>query len=177
MTGKARNILSGNMVLIGLGGNLPSPAGAPVETIAAGLRALEARGIRVLARSPLYRSAPVPSSDQPWFVNAVARLDDRLSPEALLVALLSVEAQFGRRRSARNAPRTLDIDLLAYGSICRDSPELTLPHPRLHERAFVLCPLADLAPEWRHPRLGRTSAELLKALPTGQLTERMPDPR
>lgn len=164
------------MVLIGLGGNLHSPAGPPAQTIAAALRALEELGCRVVACSPLYRTAPVPASDQPWFVNAVARLETDLTPEALLDALLAVEARFGRRRAAPNAARTLDLDLLAYDDLCRDDVQLTLPHPRLHARAFVLYPLVDLAPGWRHPRLGRTARELLAALPAGEAIERLAAP-
>jgi 2-amino-4-hydroxy-6-hydroxymethyldihydropteridine diphosphokinase len=162
------------MVLIGLGGNLPSPAGPPPQTFAAALVALAGYGCRVVARSPLYRTAPVPISDQPWFVNAVAQLATGLGPEALLAALLAVEARFGRQRGVANAARTLDLDLLAYDEICRDGPGLILPHPRLHLRAFVLRPLVDLAPDWRHPRLGRTARELLAALPPGETVEPMP---
>jgi 2-amino-4-hydroxy-6-hydroxymethyldihydropteridine diphosphokinase len=162
------------MVLIGLGGNLPSPAGPPPQTFAAALAALAEHGCRVAARSPLYRTAPVPISDQPWFVNAVVQLATGLGPEALLAALLAVEARFGRQRSVANAARTLDLDLLAYDEICRDGPDLILPHPRLHQRAFVLRPLVDLAPDWRHPRLGRTARELLAALPPGETVEPMP---
>jgi 2-amino-4-hydroxy-6-hydroxymethyldihydropteridine diphosphokinase len=162
------------MVLIGLGGNLPSPAGPPPQTFAAALAALGGYGCRVVVRSPLYRTAPVPISDQPWFVNAVAQLATGLGPEALLAALLAVEARFGRQRGVANAARTLDLDLLAYDEICRDGPGLTLPHPRLHLRAFVLRPLVDLAPDWRHPRLGRTARELLAALPPGETVEPMP---
>ena len=162
------------MVLIGLGGNLPSSAGQPPQTFAAALAALGQYGCRVVARSPLYRTAPVPVSDQPWFVNAVAQLATDLGPEALLAALLAVEARFGRQRSVPNAARPLDLDLLAYDEICLDGPDLVLPHPRLHLRAFVLRPLVDLAPDWRHPRLGRTARELLVALPPGETVEPMP---
>ena len=159
------------MVLIGLGGNLDSEVGPPARTFAAALAELAARGVVAMARSPLYRSAPIPAADQPWFVNGVARLSDSLAPEPLLDALLVVEQRFGRRRGAANAARTLDLDLLAYGAVCCETPRLTLPHPRLHLRGFVLRPLADLAPEWRHPRLGQTARQLLAALPPGQEAE------
>lgn len=162
------------MVLIGLGGNLPSAAGPPAQTFAAALDALTGLGWRVLALSPLYRTAPVPVSEQPWFVNAVARLSAERSPEELLAALHAVERQFGRVRGSPNAARTLDLDLLAHGELCRDDRALTLPHPRLHQRAFVLRPLVDIAPDWRHPRLGLSARELLAALPPGQATERLP---
>jgi 2-amino-4-hydroxy-6-hydroxymethyldihydropteridine diphosphokinase len=162
------------MVLIGLGGNLASPAGPPAQTFAAALAALGDMGCRVVARSPFYRTVPVPISDQPWFINAVAQLATDLGPDALLSALLQVEVRFGRQRSVPNAARTLDLDLLAYDEVCRDDARLTLPHPRLHQRAFVLRPLVDLAPDWRHPRLGRTARELLEALPRDQAAERLP---
>ena len=153
------------MILIGLGANLASHAGSPATTIDAALAALEASGVTVAARSPLYESEPVPRSDQPWFVNAVARVETRLEPEGLLALLHEIERRFGRVRRERNEARPLDLDLLAYDDVVRVGGALLLPHPRLHERAFVLKPLADVAPEWRHPILARTAVELLSALP------------
>ncbi len=161
------------MILIALGANLPTEAyGPPAAGLTAALALLaEEEGIRVLARSRWWRSAPVPPSDQPWFVNGAARLETTLSPEALLERLLGLERRFGRIRSERNAPRALDLDLLDYDGLVLKSggPEgLVLPHPRLHERAFVLLPLAELAPAWRHPVSGASAAELLAALPPSQ---------
>lgn len=125
-------------------------------------------------RSSWYRSAPVPPSDQPWFVNAVAGVRTALSPRDLLVALHDVEAEFGRVRSVRNASRTLDLDLLAYGdAVIEDPGGLVLPHPRLAERAFVLLPLAEVAPAWRHPVSGLTAGEMLALLPAGQTVEKI----
>jgi 2-amino-4-hydroxy-6-hydroxymethyldihydropteridine diphosphokinase len=119
----------------------------------------------------------VPPSDQPWYVNGVASVETALAPLALLEALLAVEAGFGRRRSVPDAARTLDLDLLDYdGRLCATAT-LELPHPRLHERRFVLAPLCDIAPEWRHPRLGLTAAELLARLPLGQPIRRLIDPK
>ena len=161
------------MILVGLGANLPSEFGPPQATLAAALDALAAEDLRILARSRWYRSAPVPPSGQPWFVNGVAAVATGLDPGALLALLHRVEARFGRVRGARNAARTLDLDLLAYDERVTDGPDgPVLPHPRLHERGFVLLPLAELAPAWRHPASGRSLAALIAALPPG--TEAMP---
>jgi len=103
-------------------------------------------GTRVTARSSLYRTSPVGYLEQPDFINAVASVQTTLKPQALLAALLATENRHGRRRATRNAPRTLDLDLLLYGEEVLDEHGLTLPHPRLHERAFVLAPLAEIAP-------------------------------
>lgn len=153
------------MILIGLGGNLPSNVGDPAATIEASLRALDDAGIAILARSRLYRSSPLPASAQPSYVNAVASLATSLDPAELLVRLQAVEALFGRRRSTPNAARTLDLDLLDYEGRLIDGPMLTLPHPRMHERGFVLLPLAEIAPLWRHPRVGAALADLIAELP------------
>lgn len=127
---------------VGLGGNL----GDARQQVEAAFQALESTpGIRSVARSPLYRSAPVDAGG-PDYVNAVAAVDTTLSPHALLAALQAIEDRFGRERPYRNAPRTLDMDLLLHGEVQMSDPVLTLPHPRLHLRAFVLRPLADLAP-------------------------------
>lgn len=152
------------MILIGLGANLASHAGPPATTIEAALSTLETAGVTIVARSPFYKSEPVPRSDQPWFVNAVARIETALGPDELLARMHEVEQNYGRVRRERNAARTLDIDLLDCDGLVRSGRNLLLPHPRMHERAFVLKPLRDLAPMWRHPVLGRTAAELLTAL-------------
>jgi len=161
------------VIIIGLGANLPSRFGEPRETCAAALMALAVRGVHPLRQSRLWRTAPVPVSDQPWFVNAVAALDTDLPPEALLDVLSSIEQDFGRVRGERNAARGIDLDLLDYRGWQMYTDHLTLPHPRLHDRAFVLQPLADIAPDWRHPLTRRPLAELIAALPAGQVAEAM----
>jgi 2-amino-4-hydroxy-6-hydroxymethyldihydropteridine diphosphokinase len=115
---------------------------------------------KLVARSSLYRSAPVGYLDQPDFINAVARLETALNPRALLITLLEIERRHGRMRDFSNAPRTLDLDLLLYGDLMHHEHGLTLPHPRMHERAFVLQPLYEIAPECVIPGIGRV-ADLL----------------
>ncbi|GMU43368.1 MAG: 2-amino-4-hydroxy-6-hydroxymethyldihydropteridine diphosphokinase [Xanthomonadales bacterium] len=144
---------------IGLGSNL----GAPERQVDHALRALSllARS-RLVAASSLYRSLPWGDPDQDDYVNAVAALDTRLPPRVLMEQLLRIEAEHGRDRSAQrpNGPRTLDLDLLLYGEEHYRLPDLTLPHPRLHERAFVLLPLAELAPELPIPGHGNVKSLL-----------------
>jgi 2-amino-4-hydroxy-6-hydroxymethyldihydropteridine diphosphokinase len=139
----------------------------------AALLALGEAGLPVLARSAWYETAPVPVSDQPWYVNGVAWVDSALGPAAVLERLHEIEAAFGRVRSTANAPRVLDLDLLAHGDLVSSTWPL-LPHPRLHERAFVLHPLADVAPGWRHPVSGQDIATMLGAVGPDQTTRRLP---
>src|SRR5579862_334808 len=134
------------MILIGLGANLPSTVGPPRATLEAALAALEKAGVKIVARSRWYKTAPVPVSDQPFFVNGVIAVETTLAPAELLALLQKIEAQFGRQRGVRDAARTLDIDILDYDGRIEDGPGLTLPHPRMESRAFVLKPLAEIAP-------------------------------
>ena len=146
------------MILIGIGGNLESAQfGPPCDTLTAALAALEEKRIRLLARSGWYRTEPVPRSDQPWFVNAVVSLATELGAKDLLNELQATERQFGRVRGEPNAPRILDLDILDYQGEVMDTTSLVLPHPRLHERRFVLIPIAEIAPDWRHPILELTT--------------------
>jgi len=165
------------MILLGLGANLPSPEfGPPKETLEAALARMGDFGIRVAGRSRWYESTAVPPSDQPNFVNGVAAVETDLGPRELLDRLHVLEAEFGRVRRVRWEARIVDIDLLAYHDLVMGDPELqlkalVLPHPRMHERLFVLKPLAELAPDWKHPVLKKTAAELMKELPQGDIVE------
>jgi len=152
---------------IGLGANLPSPAGPPPATLAAALQRLGSLG-NVKQQSSLYRTEPVGFADQPQFLNAVVALETNLDPRPLLDQLLNIEKEFGRDRTAGipNGPRTLDLDILLSGSLEVNEPNLELPHPRMAERAFVLVPLAEIAPELLLPGYGKTVAELLHSLQT-----------
>lgn len=149
------------MILIGLGANLPSARfGSPKKTLEAALDELQSRGVRVVKRSRWYSSAPLPPSGQPRYLNAVAAIETDLAPEALLALLHAIEGDFGRQRTVSNAAREIDLDLLAYDDLKSAHSPPILPHPRLAERAFVLLPLCDIDPAWRHPQLGRSAAEL-----------------
>lgn len=154
-------------ILIGLGANLARPdQTTPLETCREAVRALaELRGLRLAAVSPWYESAPIPASDQPPFVNAVALLVGEADPATLLSALQAIEERHFRTRGSANAARTLDLDIIAMGNIIRLSPDPILPHPRAHLRAFVLRPLADVSPGWVHPGQGLTVEALLARLP------------
>jgi 2-amino-4-hydroxy-6-hydroxymethyldihydropteridine diphosphokinase len=166
------------MILIGLGGNLVSPAhGAPPATLAVALELLAENGVATLARSGWYRSPPVPASDQPWFVNAVARVETELAPEALLALLHDVESRLGRRRRVRWEARIVDLDLLSYGDVvwCSEAGSaLELPHPRMHQRAFVLVPLAEVAPGWCHPTLHCSVETLIERLAPADVSQVAP---
>lgn len=157
---------------LGLGSNM----GDRLATCRQALAAIERLpDTALIGRSAFYETEPQERSDQPWFVNAVAAARTALTPRALLAACQQIERDLGRRRAteARFGPRTLDLDLLLYNGLVIDADDLILPHPRLHQRRFVLAPLAELAPALRHPTLGRTVAELLADLGATQTVRRL----
>jgi 2-amino-4-hydroxy-6-hydroxymethyldihydropteridine diphosphokinase len=155
------------MILIGLGGNLPSRVGLPAQTLDAAREEIAKSGLRVVAVSPYYVTPAWPDPSDPNFVNAVARVETTLAPHAVMAVLHLTETAFGRVRSAKNAPRTLDLDLLDYDGRIEAGPPI-LPHPRIADRAFVL--VADIAPGWRHPVTGKPVRALIDALPSGPIS-------
>lgn len=150
--------------LIALGTNLPFEGVEGPDLLRRAVSSLEAEGLAVVALSSIWRTPPwPPGSDQPEYHNAVAELEvGGRSPHQLYELLRQVERQFGRERRERWGPRTLDLDILAQGEAVGAFGPILLPHPRMHERAFVLAPLAEIAPAWRHPATGRSAAELLE---------------
>ena len=150
---------------IALGANLPSPAGSPSQTLDAAIARLSELG-HITSQSPYYITEPVGFADQPSFLNAAVALETTLDPQSLLDHLLQIERSLGRDRThiIPNGPRTLDLDILLYGGQIIHSPGLVIPHPRMAERAFVLTPLAAIAPNTIHPVLLRTMSQLLKDL-------------
>jgi 2-amino-4-hydroxy-6-hydroxymethyldihydropteridine diphosphokinase len=148
-------------VFLGLGSNV----GDRDENLGRGLDLLEERGFRISAASAVYETEPVGGPPQGPFLNLVARGETLLTPEELLAACLRTEGDLGRVRDVPFGPRTLDVDVLLYGDLVRDSPDPVLPHPRLHERLFVLVPLAEVGPRALHPLLGLTAAELRDRCP------------
>jgi 2-amino-4-hydroxy-6-hydroxymethyldihydropteridine diphosphokinase len=145
---------------IAIGANL----GDRLATLRAAVERIRRLGTDIKISS-VYETEPVGYLDQPAFYNAVLLLDTVLGPETVMNELLRIEVELGRVRTFANAPRAIDLDLLLYGNEIRDTPPLTLPHPRMHERAFVLAPLAEIAPDMIHPRLNMSIAELLNLLP------------
>lgn len=152
------------MILIALGANLPFCGALPEQTLRNALNVLGENGLTVAKVSPFYQTPAWPNPADPAFVNAVALVQTAHQPAELLRTLHDVEARFGRVRAEANSPRTLDLDIVEYDGRVEEGPPI-LPHPRCAGRRFVLLPLADVAPHWRHPVLGQTAKELLAALP------------
>lgn len=157
------------MIYIGLGANLPGKYGDAEESLRAAMDVIEQRGLKIIDRSSVWETAPVPyNSNQPWYKNAVISISTDKTASKVMALLLAIEKEFGRTRSVKNAPRILDLDLLAYDNLSVKTPYLTVPHPRMHERAFVLNPLKEIAPEWVHPQTGKHINTLLSEVSKDQ---------
>jgi 2-amino-4-hydroxy-6-hydroxymethyldihydropteridine diphosphokinase len=163
------------VVVVALGSNLAGGYGSSEALLEEALARFPTVGLKILKRSSWWRSAAWPDPNGPEYRNGVALVEADAPPEAVLAALLKLEADLGRARGERNAPRTLDLDLIAHGREVREGPGLILPHPRAHERLFVMGPLAEIAPDWVHPGLGATAAELAASASVGR--DARPDPQ
>ena len=155
-------------IVIALGANLAGQYPSLEALLEAALSKLPRAGLRLVRRSGWWRSAAWPDPKAPDYLNGVVIVETELTPRQVLDASLALEAQFGRKRVRQNAPRTLDIDLIACGRKVIAEPGLVVPHPRAHERLFVMGPLAEIAPSWRHPTLGRTAADLAAEASVGR---------
>ncbi len=156
---------------IGLGSNL----GDPIAELRGAVSELESRGVELRSRSSLYQTEPVDAPNQAWFVNAVAEIRFGGRPDELLQICVNVEAARGRERNRRNEPRILDLDVLLLGDTVLSTDELTIPHPRLHERRFVLEPMVEIAPDAIHPGLRKTMRDLLQECPDESKVVRLED--
>ena len=155
------------LVYLSLGSNV----GDRAAHLRGAIALLELEG-RVVSVSSLYETEPVEFTEQAWFLNCAVALETAETPEQLMAAILRIEQQMGRQRIQKKGPRTIDVDILLFGDKILDSPALTIPHPAMHERRFVLEPLGEIAPEARHSVLKKTIRELLDALPAGQLVRK-----
>jgi 2-amino-4-hydroxy-6-hydroxymethyldihydropteridine diphosphokinase len=155
-------------VYLSLGSNI----GDRAENLRTAIEKLSDTG-NVVAVSSFYETEPVETAPQPWFLNCAVKLDTEKMPRQLIGSILSLEQSMGRQRRPEKAPRTIDIDILLFGSSIVELPSLTIPHPRMHERRFVLEPLAEIAADVRHPVFKRTVRELRDALPAGQQVKKL----
>ena len=154
---------------VAIGGNLiPEGFKTLEEVMSEAMKALSEQGLTIAKCSQWFETAPVPVSDQPWFLNAVMAIETALTETELLALLHEVEANFGRVRNIRNEARILDLDLIDYDGLVRDDDAITIPHPRMHLRAFVLLPIQDLAPQWCHPVSKVDVVTLIAEMPEGQ---------
>ncbi len=152
--------------------SLGSNVGDRATQLRSALARLETTG-RVVAVSSFYETEPMEFTQQPWFLNCAAALETTQTPQQLMSSILRIEQEMGRQRLQKKGPRTIDIDILVFDSAVVNSSELTIPHPALHQRRFVLEPLAEIAPEVLHPTLKKTVRELLAALPEGQTVRKL----
>lgn len=152
------------MILIALGSNLSGSFGNPENTLRAAIQSIGREGIEVIKVSRIWITEPVPASEQPLYRNAVIQVKTDLSAEGLLNTLQGIETDFGRIRHERNEARVIDLDVLAYNDAVIFNVNITVPHPRMHERAFVLVPLNEIVPSWKHPVLQKTASEMLNLL-------------
>ena len=155
-------------VLIALGSNLSGGFDSSKALLEAAVARLTAVGLRVVKRSSWWRSAAWPDPTAPDYLNGLAIVETGLGPAQTMAALTEIEGEFGRERGERNAARTLDLDLIAYGRTVLEGPDLILPHPRAPERLFVMGPLAEIAPEWTHPVQGKTARALAAGAQVGR---------
>lgn len=158
------------MILISFGANLPSDYGTPADTLLAAYDALKANGVQIIKKSRIWLTAPVPfDPDQDWYHNSVAQIETTLSAHDLLNLMLKIEEEFGRVRTIKNAPRLLDLDLIAYNDeVIKDGERLIVPHARCHERLFVLKPLQDISNNWNHPVMDQSVTGMLENIPKDQ---------
>lgn len=161
------------MILIGLGANLNGLYGAPEQCLQVCSDLLADAGVYIVQSSNIWKSAPVPVSDQPWYCNAVCAVETMLEPQQLLHALATIENDTGRERHEVNAARVLDLDILTYNNEIINEQRLTIPHPAMHERAFVLYPMQEIAPHWVHPQLNKSVDEMIVDIPKGQQIKRI----
>jgi 2-amino-4-hydroxy-6-hydroxymethyldihydropteridine diphosphokinase len=155
--------------------SLGSNVGDRARSLNAAIERLRAFG-EVVAISSFYETEPVEFTAQPWFLNCAIKLNTEQTPQQLLAGILEIEQQLGRQRGQQKGPRTIDLDILLYGNSMVDDPGLTIPHPAMSQRRFVLEPLAEIAPDVRHPLLKQSILELRDALPSGQTVRRMGQP-
>jgi 2-amino-4-hydroxy-6-hydroxymethyldihydropteridine diphosphokinase len=168
--------MTNTIAYVALGSNMPFEAVPTPRVLARAVSAIEAAGFKPLALSGVWESAAWPPSNQPDYYNAVVAVDPAgLSPQALYAALRDIELSFGRERREPNAARTLDLDIVAMDGRAGTFGAITLPHPRMHQRAFVLAPLDEVAPDWRHPETGLSPSEMLDLLPPGHRYRRLSD--
>ena len=152
------------MILVAIGSNLNSKSfGSPEQNCNAAIDMLR-KYFEVTQFSSLYKTEPIPKSEQPWFVNCIVNIKSKISPSRILDTLLEIELQFGRKRNRKNEARVIDLDLIAYNSLIVKSLKLTLPHPRMHLRKFVIQPICDINKNWIHPISKKKAFEILKEL-------------